>query len=93
MLSLKGKPKPRRKHPNSAEAAEALLDGRCLYSQISMCSGRRKVRAVGLRNQEDEDTVLVCGAHYARQRKIPDRDLEKLRRDLRSVFASKVLSP
>jgi hypothetical protein len=81
-----------RRHPTSAEAAEALAEGRCLYSLVGNCSANGKVKAVGLRDREDIDQVLVCGGHYPRLRQMPDRELEQMRRDLRSVFAANVVS-
>ena len=50
--------------PTPAQALIALQEGRCLYSPVSRCSGPPK--PVGLRNEDDSGTVLVCRAHFGR---------------------------
>jgi hypothetical protein len=82
--------KPRnRTHPSLAEAAEALADGRCLYSPVSTCSS--DPNAVGLRHREDVRVVLACKAHVGRLRKLPARDLDRLEAELRRAFAHKLV--
>lgn len=84
MRLFRRKPPPRR-HPTPAQAAGALAQGSCMYAPTrSACSGQPG--HVGLRTADDTNTILVCGAHYGRLRKIPARDLDRLERTLLDAF-------
>ena len=77
----------RGKHLTGEQAAEALAQGRCMYAALSTCSGGPA--SVGLADNEDNDAVLVCKAHFGRLRQLEGRELERLRAELHSVFISR----
>lgn len=72
-----------RRHPTPVQAAEALLEKRCLYEPVSTCAGPPRKESLRV---DGADDILVCKAHYGRLRRMPERELEKLERKLRSVF-------
>jgi hypothetical protein len=75
-----------RKHPTPQQAYAALSEAACLYAGISNCSG--SPARVGLRGEDDGNDVLVCKAHYGRLRKMNDRELKRLERDLVRAFSA-----
>ena len=73
------------RHPSPAQALEALSDGLFMYAPISGCS-KRGVAAVGLRDNEDRNAVLICAAHFGRLRQMPINQLAQLERVLLANF-------
>jgi hypothetical protein len=55
----------------------------------SACSGR--LGHVGLRNNDDMNTVLVCSAHFGRLRTMEARELARLERILLETFTRPAL--
>lgn len=74
-------------HPTPWQALDALSEGRCLYAAISNCS-KRPPSQRGLRDEEDNNVVLVCGGPYPRLRHMPTHDLNRLERVLLEAFRS-----
>ena len=72
-------------HPTPQAAYAALSEGMCLYASVNACSGR-PLRQVGLRDNDDNNVVLCCHAHYGRLRRMKPRDLDRLERDLLHAF-------
>jgi len=77
--------KQARGHPSPRQAFEALECGCCMYAGISTCSG--PARSVGLRDDLDSNSILVCKSHHGRLRKLDAHRLAELERVLVRGFA------
>ena len=76
--------KTRSGHPTPDAAYLALAEGRCMYANVTACSG--PMRSAGLRGNDDNNNVLVCRAHYGRLRKLHPHELNRLERHLVRAF-------